>query len=135
MASKKVKVVNLLDCQININLSALNGKTIPIMPRGFAYLNEDELAYVTNTSTAFAKGSLRVEGELPENLEVPTSPNAMTVEEMEKFLKQKQKAIREQVVEIDAPHVIKKMIEIAHQNDMSVRVIEILTSRLEELQQ
>lgn len=135
MASKKVKVLNLLDCQVNINLKLLNGKVIPIMPSGFTYLNEDEVAYLSNTSTAFAKGTLKIEGDKPADLEIPDSPNAMTDKEIGAFLKQTQKAIREQIVDIDAQHIIKKMIEVAHEEDMSVRLIDILTSRLEELRQ
>lgn len=133
MAEEQIKVLNLAKNDVTINLTGFNGKTKPIKQGGFAFLTPDELAYVRNTSIAFEKGTLKVDGNAPEGIDIPNSPNALTNDDIAKMLKQPQKQLALALEEIDNINVVRNILEVAKEQDKSIKVIEIIENRIEEL--
>lgn len=135
MAEQQFKVLNLTGSPVNINLTAFNGKVKPIAPKGFTFLFEDELAYVRNTSVAFQRGTLKVDESTPapSNVEIPESPNALNDEDIADLLKKPQKQIAIALEEIDNVAVVRQILESAKELDKSVKIIDIIENRLEEL--
>jgi len=135
MMAEKIKVLNLTESGVNINLTAFNGKVIPVSPKGFCFLSADELAYVRNTSIAFERGTLKVAdaAQVPEDIDIPQSPNALTDADIVALLKKPQKQLGIALEEIDNAEVVRKILEAAKEQDKSVKVIETIEARLNEL--
>lgn len=131
----KVKVINLTDSGVSINLTALNNKVIPVAPKGFAILSIDELAYVRNTSTAFERGTLKLDdkSEAPADIDIPVSKNAISDDEISAILKKGVKQVTYDIAEIDNANVIRKILRMAKDQDKSVKVVEAIDARLSEL--
>jgi len=133
----KIKVVNPLRSRCTINLRNFNGKSIPVEKNnGFAFLSEDEFAYVCNTSKVFEDGFLVValNQQVDEDIELPPkSSNALTKEDMIKLVKKPAKQIENELAKITNFQVMKVILETAHKEDKSVKVIGLIQSRLEQL--
>lgn len=130
---EKYKVVNLLRSGVTINLRGFNNKEIPLAPNGFSYITEEELAYIRNTSKIFETGDLKIEGELPKDIEIPESPNALSDDDILKMLKKTQKQIEQDLQNIDNYQVCKRILDIAKEQDKSIKVINLIENRLNEL--
>lgn len=131
---EKIKVRNLGKSVVRINLVNLNGKAIPINPKGFAFLDKDEVAYLRNTSRAFEAGILKIEDEeVAKELDVVDTPNAVDEEEIAKIMKMSQVKLNARLAEIDNVGVVEAILEEAMKLDKSVKFIEIIENRIEEL--
>lgn len=132
---EKIKVINVSRTSVMINLSMLTGKTYPLKPNAFAFLTEDEISYIQNTSSAFKRGFLKIDESkpLPDTVEIVESKNALPEDEMEKFLSKTQKVIKHDLSEMDNMFVLKDLVAKAKELDKSVRVIDMIESRIEEL--
>jgi hypothetical protein len=135
--AEKIKVLNPLKSKITINLVLLNGKQIPVASKGFAYVTAEELAYIQNTSKAFELGFLKVDPKaaLPEEIEIPDSPNSMTDEDITKLLKKPSRQVEYHLANIENVHVARRILELAKEQDKSVKVVEVIQARLEALLQ
>jgi hypothetical protein len=135
MAENKIKVLNLTGSTVSINLTALNGKVVPINTKGFALLSTDELAYVRNTSTAFERGTLKVDEKstVPEEIDIPSSPNALTDEDINTLIKKPVKQVEIALAEIDSINVVRNILAQAKEQDKSVKLVEAVEARLEQL--
>lgn len=133
---KKIKVVNLTGSQVNINLTGLTaGKITPIKPKSFALLTTDELAYVRNTSTAFERGTLKVDNiaDVPSEIDMPESPNALNDTDISALLKKPLAQVKISLEEIDSVNVVRSILGAAKEQDKSVKVVEAIEARLNEL--
>lgn len=136
MIERNIKVKNPNKYAITVNLIKLNGRTITLNPKGFAMFDEDEIAYLTNASSVFKKGILVIENK--ENLKLVReedikSPNVLTDEEIEDVLKLSQKGLASKLEEIDNIEVVKRILEIAKEKGKSIKSIELIENRIEEL--
>ena len=133
--AEKIKVVNSLKSRITINLTKLNGKEIPIEKNGFALLTVDELAYLQNVSKAFDLGYLRLAPKqiIPEEVEIADSFNAISDEEISKLLQKPVKTLESELVKLTNVYVLKRVLEIAGEQDKSVKVMKIIEDRIENL--
>jgi hypothetical protein len=133
--SDKIRVDSTRNNEIGINLGKFNGKMIPVSPKGFAYLSEDELTYVINTSDAFKRGILVVmnKEKVSEDIDIPTSPNALSKEDLSAIMKLPQAQLKIKLQEITERKVVQEILENAKANDKSIKFIDIIESRLEEL--
>lgn len=131
----KIKVINTRKNVITINLSSFNGKVIPLSQNGFAYLTEDEFSYLINTSKVFNLGILKVDAgqQVPEDIEVPVSPNALTDDDIVKMLKLTQKSFAIELNKITDIQIAKRIFEIAKELDKSIKIIEMIEAKIEEL--
>ncbi|WP_336786948.1 hypothetical protein [Paenibacillus sp. MMO-177] len=132
---EKIKVTNLTASPVNINLTSLNGKVVPVKPKAFALLSADELAYVRNTSTAFERGTLKVDNidAVPAEIDIPTSPNALTDADIAAMLKKPLKQVQIALEDIDSVNVVRAILTAAKEQDKSIKVVEAIEARLNEL--
>lgn len=137
MAEERIKVINTRGNGLTINLTRLNGKEVPIAPKGFAFLTIDELAYVRNTSKAFERGTLVLEDGEMEKLEgkvdIPESPNALTDKDIVAILKLPVGQLGNKLEEITVIQVIEDILAKAKEADKSVKFIEAIEARKEQL--
>jgi hypothetical protein len=135
VAEKRIKVISTVNNDITINLRTFNGKQIPLPKKGFVYLTEDEIAYILNTSNAFRIGILKVEKpeEVDPNLDIPASPNALTDEDLLAILKKTQKQLAVELDNITSKQIVERVMELAREHDKSIRVIDIIQKRIDEL--
>lgn len=130
----KTKVKSTSNSPVTINLTDLNGKKYPVPPKGFAYLDEDELAYLINTSKIFEVGSLVVDrNTVPEGIEIVDSPNALTDENITELLKKPVKQLVDDLAEITEVNVIDRILEAANKQDKSVKVVQTIEARKQQL--
>lgn len=131
---EKIKVRNLGRSIVRVNLVNLNGKAIPINPKGFAFFDKDEVAYLRNTSKVFEAGVLKVEDEeIAKELGVEESGNAVDEAGIAQILKMSQSKLSAKLKEIDNIQVVEAILDNANDADKSVKFIEIIEKRIEEL--
>lgn len=137
MEKKRVRVKNLTSHKVTVNLTDFNGRKIVVMPKLTGILTEEELAYVMNTSKVFQKGTLKVENKesLSEDIFVEDleSKNALSDEDIKAILGKAQKTIKKELDGIDNIHVAKRMLTVANELDKSVKVIDMIEARIEDL--
>lgn len=137
MAGRNIKIDNLLNSKVTLNLKDFNGKIYPIRPKGFVKITEEELSFVMNVSKVFKDGILKVSNKevLSEDIDKTEleSNNALTDEDINTLLKKTQKQLKVELQSIDSIDVIKRILEKANELDKSVKFIEIIEKRLEEL--
>lgn len=137
MAKKTVKVVNMINSDVTLNLKDFNDKVLPIKVKGFVKLDEDELSYIMSTSEVFKNGTLAVENKESLSEEVDKeeleSSNTLTDKDIANLLRRNYKNLKEGLSEIDSSHTVKRILNYAKDKDKSVKVIEIIENRLEEL--
>ncbi len=139
MAKKDVKVLNMIDSSVTVNLKDFSDRVITIKAKGFGMLSEDELAYVMSNSQVFKKGTLSVSENSKEKLsdnihkEELESPNALTAKEISNLLRRSQRNLKAGLEEIDSIQTLKRILDYAKESDKSIKVIEIINSRLEKL--
>lgn len=131
----KFKVQNLTKSAVTVNLTALNGRTKPIAPNGFTYLNEDELAYLRNTSRCFERGTLAISEATPAplELEIPLSHNALTNDDIQALIKKPSKALATALEDIDSIQLVREIREVAIEAEKSIKHVEVIDARIESL--
>lgn len=137
MVKKNVKVENTTKSRVTINLKGFNDKCYAVKAKGSVAIDEDELNYIMNTSQVFKMGTLRVvnKEELVDSVDVTEleSPNALSDAGIDLFLKKTQKSLMTELEKIDSIQVIQKILDRANELDKTVRVIEMIETRLEQL--
>jgi hypothetical protein len=133
--SDKIKVISLRSNDVALNLTALNGKVIPIAGKGFAYLSEDELAYVMNTSKIFERGILKVVDaeKVSDIIDIPDSPNALAQADIVAMMKLTQPKLVAKLADITDRQVVEEILKVAKDNDKSVKFVDAIQNRLAEI--
>ena len=108
-----------------------------IAPGAFAIVNRDELDYLMATSTVLQTGTLRVQGELKEqveeilNIDSENDANFMSDEDIKKKLSGNANQLKKWLNSGDiAPDVMDKIGQIAKEMNLSLNKIQILQEKL-----
>ena len=133
----KIRVQNVANNGVTVNLKDFNDKIIPITGKSFALLTEEELTYVMNTSKIFETGSLQVANKeaLSSDIDLDSlkSPNTFTDEDILALLKKTQKQVEVSLENVTNPDVVKRILAKAQELDKSVKVVEAIQLKLESL--
>ena len=133
----KIKVQNVANNGVTVNLKEFNDKIIPIAGNSFAFLTEEELTYVMNTSKIFETGSLQVANKeaLSSDIDLDSlkSPNTFTDEDILTLLKKTQKQVEISLENVTSPDVVKRILAKAQELDKSVKVVGAIQLKLESL--
>lgn len=133
----KIRVQNVANNGVTVNLKEFNDKIIPIAGKSFAFLTEEELTYVMNTSKIFETGSLQVANKeaLSSDIDLDSlkSPNTFTDEDILTLLKKTQKQVEVSLENVTNPDVVKRILAKAQELDKSVKVVGAIQLKLESL--
>lgn len=130
----KVKNVSRSDFLLTFELIE-KGKRFTLKPNSSVAIDEDELNYLVNEcSGCFQKGYLEiVDLEPTATVDVPTTENKMTDEEMEELLNYPFAKLKSHVNKIDVSHLLKELRIKAEEMNKSSKVIEIIDARIAEV--
>lgn len=117
--------VKTLDNQVGINIKA----------GSFALLDENDIAYITSTSTLFERGLLRVDDEHNETLQSSgvdpvNNPNYIDDADIRKILSGSQKKIAEWLNTINEEYILERVYDIANDMDLTAGKIKVLKAKM-----
>lgn len=134
---EKKKVFNDYNVHINLNFKALNGKVVALPPRSYAYITEEELLYLTHSSSVIQEGLVRVDGtkeEVHEDVaEAIVDSNVFTEERFAKLLKMTVKNIQKELESITNVEGLSELRSRAESEDKPKSYVEAVQSRIAEL--
>ena len=88
--TEKKKVINDFNAEINLNFKSLNGKVVNIAPKSYAFISEEELLYLSHSSTVLKDGLIYLDdhAEVVEDVkEVINEANVFNEKRYEQLLK------------------------------------------------
>lgn len=134
---RNVRIDNLTNSKITLNFKDLNEKVYPIRPKGFVKITEEELSYLMNVSTAIKDGLIKVANEDvltgDINKDELKSDNAFTDNDIVTLLKKPQKALAVELENITSLDVVNRILVKANELDKTVKIVELIESRVEQL--
>lgn len=133
---QKAKIKNVSRGLFFLSLdNVTRGKRFEMRPGSVVTVDEDELNYLmTECPNAFKKGYLEVvDGEKIEDIEIISTENKMSNEEIEQLLNSQFTKIKSQLNKITATHLLKQIRVKAEELNKSNKTIELIDSRIKEV--
>lgn len=133
---QKAKIKNVSRGLFFLSLdNVTRGKRFEMRPGSVVTVDEDELNYLmTECPNAFKKGYLEVvDGEKIEDIEIISTENKMSNEEIEQLLNSQFTKIKSQLNKITATHLLKQIRAKAEELNKSNKTIELIDSRIKEV--
>lgn len=133
---KRIRVNNEYGININLNFKNISNRIVSVLPHSFAYITEDELLFLTNSSQMIQSGLLTVDEkgqELFEVKEATVDENVFSDERVKELLEFKVKDIQEWIQNTTNTLGLEKLLEAAKKADKAKGYIEAIEARLQEL--
>lgn len=136
----KNKIINDFDVNINLNFKALNGKITNIPPKSYAFISDDELLYLSHSSTILADGLVRIDDKNTNGKEIPDEVKSVIKEEnifddkrYKELLKKTNAQLTKELKEITNIDALKELLRLAFDAEKPKSYTDLLEKRIEEL--
>lgn len=136
----KNKIINDFDVNINLNFKALNGKITNIPPKSYAFISDDELLYLSHSSTILADGLVRIDNKNTSGKEIPDEVKSVIKEEnifddkrYKELLKKTNAQLTKELKEITNIDALKELLRLAFDAEKPKSYTDLLEKRIEEL--
>lgn len=136
----KNKIINDFDVNINLNFKALNGKITNIPPKSYAFISDDELLYLSHSSTILADGLVRIDDKNTNGKEIPEEVKSVIKEEnifddkrYKELLKKTNAQLTKELKEITNIDALKELLRLAFDAEKPKSYTDLLEKRIEEL--
>lgn len=136
----KNKIINDFDVNINLNFKALNGKITNIPPKSYAFISDDELLYLSHSSTILADGLVRIDDKNTNGKEIPEEVKSVIKEEnifddkrYKGLLKKTNAQLTKELKEITNIDALKELLRLAFDAEKPKSYTDLLEKRIEEL--
>lgn len=136
----KNKIINDFDVNINLNFKALNGKITNIPPKSYAFISDDELLYLSHSSTILADGLVRIDDKNTNGKEIPDEVKSVIKEEnifddkrYKELLKKTNAQLTKELKEITNIDALKELLRLAFDAEKQKSYTDLLEKRIEEL--
>lgn len=136
----KNKIINDFDVNINLNFKALNGKITNIPPKSYAFISDDELLYLSHSSTILADGLVRIDNKNTNGKEIPEEVKSVIKEEnifddkrYKELLKKTNAQLTKELKEITNIDALKELLRLAFDAEKPKSYTDLLEKRIEEL--
>lgn len=136
----KNKIINDFGVNINLNFKAFNGKITNIPPKSYAFITDDELLYLSHSSSILSDGLIRVEGKGAEENEIPDEVKSVIREEnifdekrYNDLLKKTNAQLSKELKDITNIDALKELLRLANDAEKQKSYTDLLEKRIEEL--
>lgn len=136
----KNKIINDFEVNINLNFKAFNGKITNIPPKSYAFITDDELLYLSHSSTILSDGLVRLgdsggeEKDIPDEVKsVIKEENIFDEERYKALLKKTNNQLAKELKEITNIDALKELLKLALDAEKPKSYTDLLETRIEEL--
>lgn len=134
--TEKKKVINDFNAEINLNFKSLNGKVVNIAPKSYAFISEEELLYLSHSSTVLKDGLIYLDdhAEVVEDVkEVINEANVFNEKRYEQLLKFTVSKIEKELEKVTNIDGLIELKERAEKEDKAKGFIDAIDKRIDEL--
>lgn len=134
--TEKKKVINDFNAEINLNFKSLNGKVVNIAPKSYAFISEEELLYLSHSSTVLKVGLIYLDdhAEVAEDVkEVINEANVFNGKRYEQLLKCTVSKIEKELEKVTNVDGLIELKERAEKEDKAKGFIDAIDKRIDEL--
>lgn len=134
--TEKKKVINDFNAEINLNFKSLNGKVVNIAPKSYAFISEEELLYLSHSSTVLKDGLIYLDdhAEVVEDVkEVINEANVFNEKRYEQLLKFTVSKIEKELEKVTNVDGLIELKERAEKEDKAKGFIDAINKRIDEL--
>lgn len=134
--TEKKKVINDFNAEINLNFKSLNGKVVNIAPKSYAFISEEELLYLSHSSTVLKDGLIYLDdhAEVVEDVkEVINEANVFNKKRYEQLLKCTVSKIEKELEKVTNVDGLIELKERAEKEDKAKGFIDAIDKRIDEL--
>lgn len=134
--TEKKKVINDFNVEINLNFKSLNGKVVNIAPKSYAFISEEELLYLSHSSTVLKDGLIYLDdhAEVVEDVkEVINEANVFNEKRYEQLLKFTVSKIEKELEKVTNVDGLIELKERAEKEDKAKGFIDAIDKRIDEL--
>ncbi len=134
--TEKKKVINDFNAEINLNFKSLNGKVVNIAPKSYAFISEEELLYLSHSSTVLKDGLIYLDdhAEVVEDVkEVINEANVFNEKRYEQLLKFTVSKIEKELEKVTNVDGLIELKERAEKEDKAKGFIDAIDKRIDEL--
>lgn len=134
--TEKKKVINDFNAEINLNFKSLNGKVVNIAPKSYAFISEEELLYLSHSSTVLKDGLIYLDdhAEVAEDVkEVINEANVFNGKRYEQLLKCTVSKIEKELEKVTNVDGLIELKERAEKEDKAKGFIDAIDKRIDEL--
>ena len=133
---KKIKVINDYNILITLNFNHLDGKVIKVLPKSFTFLNEEQLNYLTATSSVIRRGFLRIDGDVENLDEVKESineDNLFDAERIESLLEMTIEGVTKEIQDVTNTIALRDLKQRAIETEKAKGFIKAIEERIAKL--